>query len=80
MMTSASPTRDVLHRNASTGLWSSTYEVAYYYVANCPPSPRRAAIAIRSHWHIENKLHYTRDVTFQEDRSRICYNPVSSSS
>jgi predicted transposase YbfD/YdcC len=26
---------------------------------------------IRSHWHIENRLHYVRDVTFHEDASRI---------
>jgi len=67
-------TRDVLHRNARTGLWSSTSEVAYY-VANSAASAHQAATAIRGHWHIENKLHYTRDVTFQEDQSRIRHNP-----
>ena len=67
-------TRDVLHRNPSTGLWSSTSEVAYY-VANSSLSAHSAATAIRGHWHIENKLHYTRDVTFQEDQSRIRHNP-----
>lgn len=25
----------------------------------------------RNHWHIENKLHYVRDMTFREDQSRI---------
>jgi predicted transposase YbfD/YdcC len=67
-------TRDVLHRNARTGLWRSTSEVAYY-VANSVPSARQAGNAIRGHWHIENKLHYTRDVTFREDQSRIRHNP-----
>jgi hypothetical protein len=67
-------TRDVLHRNPSTGLWSSSSEVAYH-VANSPVSAHCAATAIRGHWHIENKLHYTRDVTFQEDQSRIRHNP-----
>jgi hypothetical protein len=66
--------RDVLHRNPGTGLWSSTAEVAYY-VANSPVSAPCAAAAIRGHWHIENTLHYTRDVTFQEDQSRIRHNP-----
>ena len=23
------------------------------------------------HWHIENKLHYVRDVTFKEDKSQV---------
>ena len=67
-------TRDVLHRNAKTGLWSSTSEVAYY-VLSSPASAHRAATAIRGHWHIENTLHYTRDVTFREDHSRIRHNP-----
>lgn len=67
-------TRDVLHRDAKTGLWSSTAEVAYY-VANSTISARHAANAIRCHWHVENSLHYTRDVTFQEDQSRIRHNP-----
>jgi hypothetical protein len=67
-------TREVLHRNPATGLWHSTSEVAYY-VANSPISAHHAATAIRGHWHIENKLHYTRDVTFQEDQSRIRHNP-----
>jgi predicted transposase YbfD/YdcC len=67
-------TRDVLHRDPSTGLWSRTSEVAYY-LTNAPIAARHAATAIRCHWHIENQLHYTRDVTFQEDLSRIRHNP-----
>jgi len=41
-----------------------------------PPDRRNhAALAIRKHWGIENKLHYTRDVTLREDASRIRKNP-----
>ena len=57
-------TREVLHRDAKTDLWSSTSEVAYY-VANSAVSACLAATAIRHHWNVENTLHYTRDVTFQ---------------
>jgi predicted transposase YbfD/YdcC len=67
-------TREVLHRSAKTGLWSSTSEVAYY-LANSTVSASRSGAAIRCHWHVENKLHYTRDVTFLEDQSRIRCNP-----
>lgn len=34
-------------------------------------SPQRLMTLIRSHWHIENRLHYVRDVTFHEDACRI---------
>jgi predicted transposase YbfD/YdcC len=67
-------TRDVLHRSAKTGLWSSTSEVAYY-LAGSAVSASHSGAAIRNHWHVENTLHYTRDVTFQEDQSRIRHNP-----
>ena len=26
---------------------------------------------VRSHWHIENRSHWVRDVTFDEDRSQV---------
>lgn len=31
----------------------------------------QAAALWRGHWSIENKLHYVRDVTFDEDRSQV---------
>ena len=34
-------------------------------------SPKRLLALIRDHWHIENRLHYVRDVTFHEDACRI---------
>jgi predicted transposase YbfD/YdcC len=46
-----------------------------FYVSNQPISADRAAEAIRAHWRIETTFHYSRDVTFGEDRSRIRCNP-----
>jgi predicted transposase YbfD/YdcC len=66
--------RTVLHRSAKTGLWSRASEVAYY-LANFSAPAKCCAAAIRRHWHVENTLHYTRDVTFLEDQSRIRCNP-----
>lgn len=34
-------------------------------------TPSQLLSVIRGHWHIENKSHYVRDVTFDEDRSRV---------
>lgn len=65
--------RTVLRRCSRTGLCSSTSEIAWYLTNVQLTAPELAAI--RNHWHIENKLHYTRDVTFLEDQSRIRSNP-----
>ena len=42
-----------------------------YYILSRFVSGRRFAEAVRSHWAIENRLHWQLDVTFQEDQSRI---------
>ena len=34
-------------------------------------SPERILSLNRGHWEIENRIHYVRDVTFDEDRSRV---------
>lgn len=58
----------------ATGLWKTSAETSFY-LSNRPIAANQAADAIRSHWCIENKLHYTRDVTLREDASRIRKNP-----
>jgi len=43
-------------------------------VTSLPPdraSPERLLALNRGHWGIENKLHWVRDVTFDEDRSQV---------
>ena len=34
-------------------------------------SPSDLLTLVRGHWHIENKSHHVRDVTYDEDRSRV---------
>src|SRR5713101_7084677 len=41
------------------------------FISSLPPDVERLAFAIRGHWGIENKLHWSLDVTFNEDQSRI---------
>jgi len=64
----------VFTRSSKTGLLHHAAETAFY-VSNTPITARRAAAAIRAHWRIETTSHYSRDVTFGEDRSRIRTNP-----
>jgi hypothetical protein len=66
--------RTVFTRNSKTGLLRHASEIAFY-ISNKPVDALRAAKAIRAHWAIETTSHYTRDVTFAEDRSRIRTNP-----
>ena len=42
-----------------------------YYITSSILSAAKLGQATRGHWGIENKLHWTLDVTFQEDLSRV---------
>ncbi|MCA1696205.1 MAG: ISAs1 family transposase [Actinobacteria bacterium] len=50
-----------------------TTEVAYAVTSLAAEHATASQLAswVRGHWHIENRLHWVRDVTFDEDRSHI---------
>lgn len=49
----------------------TTTETSHYVCSSNKYSAEDYNKAIRQHWHIENKNHYVRDVTFREDDAKI---------
>ena len=47
-----------------------------YYISSLEESVESFARRIRKYWHVENKVHYVRDVTQGEDASRIRVQPL----
>lgn len=50
------------------------HEQTAYGITSLPPEradARRIGELARGHWEIENRLHWVRDVTFDEDRSQV---------
>jgi transposase-like protein/predicted transposase YbfD/YdcC len=60
-------------RRTVTRNGKKTVEVVYLITSADTRSTDSAMLAawVRGHWHIENKLHWVRDVTYQEDKSLI---------
>lgn len=58
----------VVHRCLRNG--QETHEVRYY-ISSLGMGVKRFAHAVRSHWGIENTCHWSLDVTYREDESRI---------
>jgi predicted transposase YbfD/YdcC len=55
----------------STGVQRS--ETVYFITSLTPDqaSPEQLLALARNHWSIENRSHYVRDVSYDEDRSRV---------
>jgi predicted transposase YbfD/YdcC len=52
-------------------LWNKTTHEIQFYLSSLPRDNPRIAGAIRQYWGIENSLHWTLDVTFEEDDCRV---------
>ncbi len=47
------------------------YQESVSYISSLSETALGFASGIRGHWSIENRLHWTKDVVLQEDRSKI---------
>ena len=59
----------VVERVRTVGDRTSTERA--YYISSPPSDAARIARAVRSHWEVENRLHWCLDVQFNEDQSRV---------
>ena len=58
-------------RRTVTKKGRKTVEVVYLITSDRDADPAALAAWVRGHWEIENRLHWVRDVTYQEDRSLV---------
>ena len=58
-------------RRTVTKNGKKTVEVVYLITSDRDAGPETLAAWVRGHWDIENKLHWVRDVTYQEDKSLV---------
>ncbi len=52
-------------------LWNKVTHEVQFYLSSLPADAHVLGNAIRTHWGIENQVHWTLDVTFSEDKCRI---------
>lgn len=57
--------------DAKTRKFQSATIYAITSLTAADATPRQIAAWLRGHWHIENRVHCVRDVTFDEDRCRV---------
>jgi predicted transposase YbfD/YdcC len=58
-------------RRTVTRNGKKTVEVVYLITSDRDADPAVLAAWVKGHWEIENRLHWVRDVTYQEDRSLV---------
>ena len=56
---------------SSRTLWNKTTHSLRFFLSSLKPEFSDFPVSIRSHWGIENQLHWCLDVVFAEDNSRI---------
>lgn len=69
--------RVISYRHVLKGKYRLVHEpYIRYYISSANETVEQFAKRIRDYWHVENKVHYVRDVTQGEDASRIRVHPL----
>lgn len=63
--------RSVAMITAERRLGAVVSQETRYYLSSLPADARRLNQVVRTHWRIENQLHWVLDVVFDEDQSRV---------
>lgn len=61
----------IIQVRSRTGLKDRSRFDTRYYISSANLTAERAAHAVRGHWLVENALHWTLDVIFKDDQSRL---------
>ena len=61
--------REAIHKDNPKAIKES--DNVTYFISSLPPTASKVARHVNKHWTVENSLHWSLDVTFTEDRSRI---------
>jgi predicted transposase YbfD/YdcC len=61
----------IVRVRSRTGLKDKSRFDTRYFIASADLTAERAAHAVRGHWLVENALHWTLDVVFNDDQSRL---------
>lgn len=63
--------KSIVKVEAQRTISEHTQQEVRYFITSLPPDAAKLAHAIRAHWCIESQLHWSLDVTFREDYSRV---------
>jgi predicted transposase YbfD/YdcC len=75
-ITRITKTKDTKKLTKDSPIYKVSKEKAYYFTTTATLSAKELQDIIRNHWRTETSNHYVRDVTLQEDKSRIRKNPI----